>query len=544
MSNARRLADAEGAIASRSAAPTEFGSPLRELFAPLAHTLIGGGDARLRLDRGTGRNAYGCQPVPCPDTLSFSSSTATSISLRGYEAAERARDALMSSAIVHGLLCCFDARIEQMRDELKSVLGLRVPGTEVVFSASGTDAQLQALCLTQALLGDDLTTVIVAADQTGSGTVHTARGHHFGDRTANGMTVRRGTPIGGAFVASIALRLRDAAGALRSGLHNDSLVLQAVEAATARGGKVLLQVMDGAKLGGRAPSDACVALIAARWPGQVQVVVDACQMRLGRRRIGGYLDRGFLVLITGSKYFAGPPFSGALLIPPCLARSLDGIGQITPGLQDYSTCSDWPMRWPGLRSQFAARPNFGQWLRWEAALEEIRAYYQVPDGFRRSAVLHLGAGIGRIIAASPSLRLLPPPPAQDDIRDDDELELPTIFAFTIEQHGRALTLAECRALHSALACDLGDDDNPAAPEDAPSACLIGQPVGWGGPDDDAVAALRICISARHVTDNWSENPTAAASYLRRELDRAASVVAKIEWLLRRQSQQPASGVSA
>jgi hypothetical protein len=38
---------------------------------------------------------------------------------------------------------------------------------DVVFSPSGTDSQLQALFLTRALLGPALTTVIVAADQTG-----------------------------------------------------------------------------------------------------------------------------------------------------------------------------------------------------------------------------------------------------------------------------------------------------------------------------------------------------------------------------------------
>jgi hypothetical protein len=530
MSNARRLVDGEG-IQPLNPLRNGFGSPLRELFAPLEHTLIGGGDARLQLDRSTGRNAYGCLPVPCPDTLSFSSCTATSISPRGYEAAERARDAVMSSAIVHGLLCCFDARVEQMRDELKSVLGLRAPGTEVVFSASGTDAQLQVLSVTQALLGDDLTTVIAAADQTGSGTVHTARGHHFGDFSSNGIAVRRGMSIAGTSVASIALRLRDDAGAMRSQSDNDALVLRAVEAATARGGKVMLQVMDGSKLGWRAPSDACVAQIAARWPGQVQVVVDACQMRLGRRRIADHLDLGHLVLITGSKFFAGPPFSGALLVPPTIARALDGIGRIAAGLQDYATRSDWPTRWSVLRSQFAARPNFGQWLRWEAALEEIRSYYQVPDGFRRAAVRELGAGIARLIAASPSLRLQPLP----DQTDDDELGLPTIFAFTVEQHGRVLTLAQCRALHAALASDDPDEADSDAPQFA--RCLLGQPVGWGGAADDVIAALRICISARDITDNWSDNPATAAANLRRELDRVESVVAKIETLLRRQSQQ-------
>ena len=43
-------------------------------------------------------------------------------------------------------------------------------------------------------------------------------------------------------------------------------------------------------------------------------------MRLGRTRLQKYLDRGYLVLVTGSKFFTGPPFSGALLVPSALAQ--------------------------------------------------------------------------------------------------------------------------------------------------------------------------------------------------------------------------------
>ena len=48
---------------------------------------------------------------------------------------------------------------------------------------------------------------------------------------------------------------------------------------------------------------------------KVMIVIDACQARLGRARIRWYLERGFPVLLTGSKFFTGAPFSGALLVP-------------------------------------------------------------------------------------------------------------------------------------------------------------------------------------------------------------------------------------
>jgi hypothetical protein len=526
-----RLQVAEKAISrdqSRSA------STMAELFAPLDRLLSGGGDPRLTINPASGVNEYGCQPFPCPDTLSFSSSTATSISQRAYDRAREARDSMMQSAIAVGIDAAFDARIEALRDELKSCLGLSRTRADVVFSPSGTDAQLQALFLTRARLGPALTTIIVAADQTGSGTVNTARGNHFSAATASGSPVRKGEPIAGLAhrVNSIALRLFDEAGNTRSSAASDAMVLDAVESAIGHGSRVLLQVMDSSKFGWRAPSEQCLDDIAMRWPDQVQIVVDACQMRLGRTRLRKYLDRGYLVIVTGSKFFTGPPFSGALLVPSALAYDFDAAADIAPGLLEYTSRSDWPKNWPGLRSRFPVRANFGQWLRWEAALEEISAYYRVPDEFRRTALTTFGAGVEWMIASSPSLRLLPPQQRPDgEGADDDELSQRTIFPFVIRHGDRVLSLEQCRKLYRALARDAADVVSADAAAVAAKPCLIGQPVALGCGEGQPVAALRICAGARLVTEAWSTDADTARGNLQRELGHVGAVVAKIEWLL-------------
>src|SRR5713101_6877056 len=195
---------------------------MAELFGPLDRLLSGGGDARLAINPASGVNGYGCLPFPCLETLSFASSTATSISGRAYDVANDARQSLMQSAIAVGIDAAFDARIEAMRDELKACLGLSETRVEVVFSPSGTDSQLQALLLAGALLGPVLTTIIVAADQTGSGTADTARGQHFSAATAHGYRVQKGEPIAGLMhsVTSVALPSFDETGGFRP--HADS----------------------------------------------------------------------------------------------------------------------------------------------------------------------------------------------------------------------------------------------------------------------------------------------------------------------------------
>lgn len=502
-------------------------SAMAELFAPLDRLLAAGGDSRLTINPASGLNEYGCQPTPCPETLSFSSSTATSISERAYHRAQAAREDLMRSAIDVGMDAAFDDRVEEMRDELRGHLGLAPPLADVVFSPSGTDSQLQALFLARTLLGPELVTVVVAADQTGSGTINTARGCHFSAATAHGSRVQKGEPIVGLAhaVTSVALPLFDEAGGARCHTASDLMVFDAVERAVAGGGKVLLQVMDSSKFGWRAPSDTCLEAITARWPGEVQIVVDACQMRLGRARLKRYLERGYLVIVTGSKFFTGPPFSGAVLVPGALARHLDAAGAIPPGLLEYNSCSDWPQNWPVLRARFPVRTNFGQWLRWEAAIEEIGAYYRVPDSFRKMALTTFGQAVERLIAASPSLDLLPSQARPLDAADE-ELAQRTIFSFTV-RHGDGLrSLSDCRTLYRALAGHTGDL-KPAA-----QASLIGQPVALGR-DPSPPAALRVSAGARLVSEAWSPSTDMADRNLERAIDDTGRAIGNLEALLAR-----------
>jgi hypothetical protein len=511
---------------------------MADLLMPLGRLLGCGGDPRLIINPVSGVNEYGCQPFPCPGTLSFASSTATSISERAYDRVSNARVSMIQSAIAVGIDAAFDARVEAMRDELKAGLGLSQTKVDVVFSASGTDSQLQALFLARALLGPALTTVIVAADQTGSGTPNTARGYHFNVATANGSRVRKGEPIDGLArsVASVALRLFDETGDFRPQAETDSLVLAAIEKSVANGTSVLLQIMDSSKLGWRAPSDRCLDEISVRWPAQVQIVVDACQMRLGRRRLKKYLDRGYMVIVTGSKFFTGPPFSGALLVPAGLSKTFDAVPEIASGLREYSSRSDWPKNWRALRSRFPIRTNFGQWLRWEAALEEIRAYYDVPDEFRLLALRIFGDSVQRIIASSPSLRLLPPQQRDEDYgADDEELAQTTIFPFVIRRDDRVFSLDDCRKIYRALAQAAPNTDfaneRGREPEIAARICLVGQPVALGDLERHPIAALRICAGARLVTEAWTSDEDTARGNLQRELGRVSAIVAKIEWLL-------------
>jgi len=504
---------------------------LRALFMPLDHLLASGGDARLQLSPMERLNGYGCRPWPRPEAFTFASSTATSISERAYARANNARERLIEASLTRGVREAFDTRVEQMRAELKARLQLD-KAIEIIFSPSGTDSQLHALFIARALLGTPLVSVIAAADQTGSGTVHTARGCHFADRTAQGIAVEKTAPVEGmsSGVTSVEISLRDENGIVRPADVLDRMILDAVAAAVRGGGKVLLQVMNSSKLGWKCPSDECLQTIRTQWPENVQIVIDACQMRLSRARIRQYLDCGYLILMTGSKFFTGPPFSGALLVPAQVSKQMTDIHDVPLGLGDYTNRNDWPMSWPDIRAQFTATPNFGQWLRWEAALEEMRAYYAVPGAFRRSALARFGEAVMQILELSPSLEPLACPPREID---NEEMSLTTIFPFAIRRNGDLLQLSDCTKIYRAL----NSYFNPANATDderqlAAQLCHIGQPVALRR-EGGTMAVLRISAGARIVSETWSTDDAIAQANLQHEIDQVATICKKIEFLVTR-----------
>ncbi len=512
---------------------------LAELFAPLEGLLASGGDTRLQLDPATRLNGYGCRPYPRPEAFTFASSTATSISERAYLAAEAAREELVRAATRQGLDRAFAARVEALRGELLGLLGLAGGGTEIVFSPSGTDSELHAVFVARALLGTPMTSVIAAADETGSGVPHASCGRHFNTLTAQGAAVEKGNPIAGLAedVATIGLPLREA-GRVRAPEEMDEAVLRAVAEAVGAGRRVLLHVMDHSKLGARCPSLACLAAIAARWGEAVQVVIDACQMRLSRRRLAWHLAQGHMVLITGSKFFTGPPFSGALLVPEALSRRLAAAAGFPAGLGDYTSRSDWPAAWPGLRAGLAERANLGQLLRWIAAAQEMRDYFAVPAEFRRHALGRFAEIVPGLIAGEETLELLP-----DHARPgaaaggDEELAVRTIFPFLLRRAGRVLGPAECTLIYRALNEDVSGmlPATLAARSRAVAAqlCHIGQPVPFALPGGGAVAALRISAGARVVSECWSPAGAAeSAANLEREFEQVRVILAKIDLLLR------------
>jgi hypothetical protein len=308
----------------------------------------------------------------------------------------------------------------------------------------------------------------------------------------------------------------------------DEAVLEAVEIAAGQGRGVLLQAMDASKFGWKAPSDECLAEIVRRWPQQVQIVMDACQLRLSRTRLASLLARNFCVLITGSKFFTGPGFSGALLVPRTISQRIAAFasvagGPIIGGLAGYSTRYDWPQAWQGLRAHFSEELNLGQWLRWEAALEEMQRYYAVPKSFRDSFAGIFAEKLSGLIARSSCLTLLP------TSLDANAAHVPTVFAVGLAHDGVPVSAKACGEIYRALRRDVSTLVPAAANVALAAPCQLGQPVSLAS---RGTAVLRISASARMIRDCWSADAETAQRNVEALLETLTTAVAKLNHLTR------------
>jgi hypothetical protein len=495
-----------------------------------------GGDIRLARDPKTALNGYGCSHRPRPWAVTFASSTASSCSERGYLAADQARLGT-TAALLRGSapVRAISASVELARRGIAKAFG--IAGAErVILAASGTDTELLALALTQ-LAGRDqkILNILIAPEETGRGVPLAAKGRHFAVDTALGHDVTCEAPVPGfrpdTEVESILLR--ETSGAVRPMAVVEAEIEAALAAGLAAQKFVILHGLDLSKTGLLAPAPAFLAKLRGIYGDGFDIVVDACQARLSPAAIRAYLDLGAVVLITGSKFFTGPPFAGAALLPAAIAARLQ-TGTLPQGLAAYFNRAEFPADAP-CAAILPEGGNYGLSLRWHAALAEIKALLRTSPA-RRAAILQgFGATARAAIAAQPGLTLLEAPPIARTGRDEDWERLPSIFTFSLQApHApeRCLTPAEARNVYTWLNTDL----SALLPEDAVLAariCHIGQPVPLAQPNGDGqMGALRVSAGARLISGEPSHHALGPKARLAREFADLTLVFEKIGLLLR------------
>jgi len=340
----------------------------------LATILASGGDARIRPDA-EGRNTYYASILPS-NALAYGSSTINSISEHGFNMLlrnwrHRLDHPLAADAYADGLAA--------LRERIASHFDLA--DTTIVFAASGTD--LEYVGLAAAYDGHPLTSVLLGRDEVGSGCIHSAAGRFFAQETAKGASVTPGRAVDPAFAGTelVDVALRDAAGRPRASAAVAAELALHIDHAASRGRRAVIHVVHGSKSGLTLPALGDVERLASAYADSATIVVDACQLRIAPKAVRRYLALGCVVLLTGSKFAGGPPFSGIALVPESLREKATPL---PAGFRRISNRAEWPANWPGADA-LPASGNFGLLLRIEAALVEIERFADLPAD-RRTAV--------------------------------------------------------------------------------------------------------------------------------------------------------------
>jgi hypothetical protein len=520
-----------------------------DLLPSTARILASGGDERLDGQAGNGLNRYGVGSLPRPEVLAFASSTASDPSARGFASARAARLALVR-ALAHdwpdkeAMAATVSAATLEVKAFLADFFGADSPD-HIILAASGTDCAMAATAMC-ALRGSPVTIVLPGAEETGSGVPQAACGRHFAIRSAHGMTVEKDAVVEGfsAQTACVPVAVREADGTPRQSRDVLADCTAQIEQAIRLGRRVLLYVLDVSKTGLVMPDAAGVEALCQRFPGQIDVLVDGCQARFLPEEAGAFLRRGWAVMVTGSKFYAGPPFCGALLLPQHWRQRLSGENEgarvaeavtaraddmaeglpaaLPTGLGDYAWRSEWPAA--PVAACLPEGFNAGLFLRWRGACAEMAAFTATPVQERQHRLDLFLSGVAEVLTACPMVRLLASAPREHWTWEESILTFLVLAPSAREaDHVRpaVLDMDRSRRLHRWLQADLS-----AYVPDGPGAialralvavpCHVGQPVAL--PCEQAqggiAGALRIAASARHVTAEEADAATETAVHIR------------------------------
>ncbi len=511
---------------------------LEDLAKPTEYLLMAGGDLRLNIDEFQLLNKYGCRPFPRPEAFTFASSTATSVSNYAFDKTDKARSILIQNSLKKGLKNATIEFSELLKNNLRRALKIK-DDCQIIFSPSGTDSSLQIGAITQIITGKEITHVLVASDETGSGIATALKGQHFENTTALNYPVKQGDQIEGfRDVDLIRVPFRDENGQLKSSTQLDTEIFDAISKTNELGRHIVLHTMDQSKLGYQSPSEEMIHKLNTLDDLSIQIIVDGSQLRLDPIDLRQYLNKGYIVTITGSKYFTGPPYAGALIVPKSVSKSINSVKNTIPrGLTNYYNHSDWPASW-SCSKDLSDGFNYGSYMRWNAAIVEMERYFKTPILYRNLGIEMFCNFIEDSIKEAPFLEPLFGDETKINTYNSEKFGLRnirTIFPFFILKNKEALTIDHVKKLYLLLNSDISDEFKGSSLEIirlAAQKCHIGQAVNVKYANDVQSAVLRISLGARVISESWVNRDISI--YFRNietQMNQITVIIKKIELIL-------------
>ncbi|MDO6482019.1 ParB N-terminal domain-containing protein [Shimia thalassica] len=507
------------------------------LEVPVEKVLISNGDSRLKVDAVTGKNKYGTTPRPRPEAVHFSSSTASSISDYGFLFCDVLRRDLLTHIIDgnHSLHETRAALSDAIVGELADLVGINASEVDGVIAPSGTDTEVLAVQMARAAAPETkLVNILISPEETGRGVKLAGKGLYFDPVSATGAHIDMSGEIWtGANIDIIDIPVRAQDGSRLAIVDLDRMFLEAGRAALESGARVLAHVLIGSKTGLSGPSDAAIEKLVSLDSSRVDVVVDACQMRVDYSVLGDCLRRGWMVQVSGSKSLTGPPFSGAMLFPASLRNRMQGVIRLMrPGI---GYAEDWSAEWAAHMPATQGEPEFGASFRWLPALLEAKLLKHVPEALRIHVLDRFSEEVTARLVRSSAFRFLPRAPETEDRSHSRKFAQNSIISFQImarqwDGSQQALDEVHCRKIFELLNADashLLPQADQATRSILSQQFHIGQPVALGQGADKRVV-LRLVIGMRFFNIVGHAGPGGIAAALESEISDLVRALDKLE----------------
>lgn len=435
--------------------------PIDDQFERL---IASGGDNRLLLGQ-LGLNQYGCGPN-AHDRIQFGSCTCSSPSLSGLSVARQMHAELKNHSAPQAYA---SQQFEIIRDQIRHHLALPA-GVDIALTPSGTDVEMLALAVTASHTQRPIVNLVVGPAEVGSGTKHAAGGLYFDSLVPAGRSVNVQQPVDTDLASRVTVchvDVRNAAGRQLPLAEVDARVTEAVIDAANSGAHVIVHLVAHSKTGIYAPSLNSIASIKNTLKEDVTVVIDAAQGRLAIEAYKTLLEQQCMVSFTGSKFFGGPPFCGALLVPESLRPDSMQLNPLPESFGDYFNRDTLPKNWEHWRAQCSIWTNYGLLLRWTAAATEMAAFYEIEAGIREVIFSTFANEVTNSSLASERSVVV-------SIKNDPEQTLTpisayqSVFSFEVRNlHDQLLDKKQLKELHHRINTDLQHG------------FLLGQPVQIG-----------------------------------------------------------------
>lgn len=412
-----------------------------------------GGDERTELHSKTNRNKYGINPIQHQGLLNRGSCTTSPLNDFSQLAAQQLLEVDLPRK-------GFEAIRDDHEQRLKSLLNYSGQDKfDVFWGPSGSDLIYIPLLFSSLLHPNKrILHMLTCPEELGSGTTIGARGLFFMHNNQMGEKMRQGAPIDDSLcIDVIHYSARSAEGKINS--HQDEIL------------NTIQQHPDHAKIGslvigsksGIENNIDVIDLV----DDDVMWTVDLCQFRNSKRLINKLLDKGCMIMLTGSKFYQSPPFCGVMLIPKSLTTKLAKytFPTSTPFTSLFSAY-DVPRQLPQLRSLLRPFENISLLTRWECGLSEMEAFDNIPKEKRKVFIQEWNDLVCEGIRSRPQYFELMP---------NQEMTNNSIISFRVKANGTFLNNGSLRHFFD----DLVTDSYPNILSGNYDKIFIGQPVNYG-----------------------------------------------------------------